>query len=432
MKTLEVRIEWLDAPSVVTPELAATWARYEIWVGDTCITQVETGDGTYRRSVFGSLYPLAEWIATNWWVLNNHIRPSAIDTRYWSWANVSSYSWLRQHNFRAAGDGMPWPNLTVVPEGAVSRLVWRSDSRPLLGPIRFAANGNATLKTDDVLSGLAAVVEHVLERLAESGQKKTQLAEEWSSIASLDDEESAFCTAVARLGLDPFSVSNSVAEEVIEAAASLPEELRGDFLDTADIRSLTDAAAWARQALTAATDASNQPIEDLSIFYAANSAPGSSGPPWALGYAIARKVRQDLAIAATDPFDPSPWVGVSAVNAPSRGIQGIVTVKSSKCGLAFPGFHSNAQRIKFRQAQAIGRIVAEPDRAAFLMSPAHSYNEKVARAFAAELLAPAAGMRVLLGDISDELDTALEQVADSFAVPLLVVQHQYENQLAKT
>jgi hypothetical protein len=59
----DVNIEWLEAPGVTTPELAATWARYEIWVGDRCITQVEAADGTFRRSVYGSIYPLAQWVA---------------------------------------------------------------------------------------------------------------------------------------------------------------------------------------------------------------------------------------------------------------------------------------------------------------------------------------------------------------------------------
>lgn len=73
--SLEFRIEWLDAPGVRAPELAATWARYQIWVNGRCVTQVEEPGGMFRQSVFGSLYPLAEWIASNWWFLIGHVRP---------------------------------------------------------------------------------------------------------------------------------------------------------------------------------------------------------------------------------------------------------------------------------------------------------------------------------------------------------------------
>src|SRR5262249_35717208 len=178
-KGLDVRIEWLDAPSVTTPELAATWARYEIWVGGECATQVEASDGTFRRSVYGSLYPLAEWIAGNWFSLNYHIRPSAIDTRYWTWANLRSHRWLRQHNLRPAGDGRPGLVLKIAAEGPVAGLTWRLDRARRLRPIRFAANGAAWVRTADALESLAEVVNHVLERLAESGLPKTRLVEEW-------------------------------------------------------------------------------------------------------------------------------------------------------------------------------------------------------------------------------------------------------------
>src|SRR6266566_9227740 len=167
--TFGVRIEWLDAPGVSTPELAATWARYEIWVENRCITQVEAADGTFRRSVYGSLYPLAEWIASNWWVLTSHIRPSAVETRYWTWPNVRTYPWLRQHNLRGAGDGMPWPDLTIVTEGAVTCLVWAPDTENDLWPIRFASGGGALVRTDDVTQGIVTFVDNVLGRLAEEG-----------------------------------------------------------------------------------------------------------------------------------------------------------------------------------------------------------------------------------------------------------------------
>src|SRR5215468_10061643 len=139
---LDIRIEWLDAPGISTPELAATWARYQVWVGGRCVTQVETADGTIRRSVYGSLYPLAEWVAAGWWLIASHLRPSAVETRYWSWPNIQAYPWLAQHNLRGADDGMAWPNLTLVPEGNGTRAVWAPDACPGLGGIRFVSVGD--------------------------------------------------------------------------------------------------------------------------------------------------------------------------------------------------------------------------------------------------------------------------------------------------
>ena len=179
-----VRLEWLDAPGVSTPELGSTWARYEIWIGDRCATQVEDSDGMFRRSVYGSLYPLAEWVAANWWVLGHDIRPSAVDSRYWTWPSVRAQPWLAHHNLRAAGDGMAWPNLTLVSEGNITRAVWVPDRDRTLGPVRFVSVGEAWARSEEVTEGLAKLVDHVLDRLAEAGLPKTRLSEEWTEIAT--------------------------------------------------------------------------------------------------------------------------------------------------------------------------------------------------------------------------------------------------------
>src|SRR5215475_4055225 len=217
-----VRLEWLDAPGVSTPELAATWARYEIWVEGSCVTQVEDSDGTFRRSVYGSLYPLAEWVAANWWVLGHDIRPSAVDSRYWTWPSVRAQPWLAHHNLRAAGDGMAWPNLTLVPEGNITRAVWVPERDRTLGPVRFVSVGEAWARSADVTEGLARLVDHVLDHLVEAGLPQTRLWDVWAAVATTDDDEGAFCRIVARLGLDPYAVDGETAADVLRVVESLP------------------------------------------------------------------------------------------------------------------------------------------------------------------------------------------------------------------
>ncbi len=66
---LRFRFDWEPVIEAVrAPELRSTWARLEAWVGDTCITLVEdVSTGSIRRSISVPLYPLAEWMAFNWW-----------------------------------------------------------------------------------------------------------------------------------------------------------------------------------------------------------------------------------------------------------------------------------------------------------------------------------------------------------------------------
>lgn len=435
--SFDFRIEWLEAPGVTTPELAATWARYEIWLGGRCVTQVETADGTFRRGVYGSLYPLAHWIAANWWLLASHVRPSAIDTRYWTWQNTHTYPWLRNHNFRGAGDGMAWPDLTLVPEGAVTQLVWSQDYSRHLTPVRFASDGSLIIRTDDARTELAAIVGHVIERLAETGLPKTPLTEDWTEIAKADAEERAFCETAARLGLDPYSVDDSTADEIIEIAHQIPAGIVDDFFASADASALAGAAEWARRAMPVAGRAAARAHETLQPIRAALATQvvkpfdaAESERPWTTGYAMARQLRHALAVADTDDFDVSPWVGVGDVSAPAHGLGGFAAVGNNRCGvvLGSQGIGTNAKR--FGQARALGRILARPEQQQFILSSARSHDERVARAFAAELLAPAEGIRQTLDALGKADDGALEAVAQRFRVSPLLVRHQYDNQIA--
>ncbi|HUY51931.1 MAG TPA: hypothetical protein VMV92_40565 [Streptosporangiaceae bacterium] len=432
----ELRIEWLDAPGVSTSELAATWARYEIWVGNRCVTQVETADGTFRRSVFGSLYPLAEWIASNWWVLTSHIRPSAIDTRYWTWPNVRTYPWLTQHNFRGAGDGMAWPDLTLVPEGAITRIVWAPDTERPLGPISFASGGGALVRAEEAKQGLVRLVDNVLDRLAEEGLPKTRLAEEWTAVAKADHDEQEFCSMVARLGLDPYSVNDQTAADVIAIASRLPGELVEDFFDTADASALIEAAEWTRRATAIAERASSKASLSLQPLYDAVASHVEEPAveierPWETGYAMARRVRHELGVSNTDRFDTTPWVGVSDTSAPSNGIQGLTTVRQGRCGLVLGDLRLGRSANSFGKARALGRVLARPQQHSFVLSAARGHDERVARAFAAELLAPAEGIRQSLDVMGKHDDVALEAVARYFRVSPLLVRYQYDNQIAR-
>jgi hypothetical protein len=433
---LEVRIEWLEAPGVVTPELAATWARYEIWLGSRCITQVETADGTFRRSVYGSLYPLAYWIASNWWLLTSHVRPSAVDTQYWTWRNVGNYRWLRQHNVRGAGDGMPWPDLTIVPEGAVTRIAWSSDAHRRLMPVRFASTGYGIVRTDDLRTELGTVVNHVLGRLAESRLPKTPLAEEWSEIGKIDSEEKGFCQTAARMGLDPYSVDDDTANTIIYVATQVPDSILDDFFDSADVTALTAAADWARQAISVASQAAGQARETLrDVHRAVKEAVFTAGDtdadqPWSAGYTMARQLRRELTLDSTERFDITPWVGVGNVDAASHGIYGCASVHDDRCGVVLGAQGLGASTTRFGQARALGRVLAHPGKHEYLLSTARSHDEKVARAFAAELLAPAQGIRAMLDAIGKNDDSALEATALQFQVSPLVVRHQYDNQIA--
>src|SRR5215470_19634858 len=228
--------EWESAPSVRAPEHRATWARIEILVGSEHVTLVEDKDSaSSRRSIYCPLYPLAEWVAYNWWLLQANSRP-AIPVELLKRGSISrqSPSWggARRHCMRSAGDGFLWPNLLIVPEGAETLLRWSPDdgyvpdrrTRYLSQGYRFVPSAVVTY----VLSGL---VESVIARLRDQSVTDVPLIDEWNAIQQADDEEIQFCLAAARLGLDPYSDGDLPEDGLLKAGHELSGDLLNDFLD---------------------------------------------------------------------------------------------------------------------------------------------------------------------------------------------------------
>lgn len=77
MNQLTFDFEWKDPGGARGPELSATWARLEIRVGDVPVTRVDDLRArSVRNAIYGPLYPVAEWIVSNWWSLLYEV-PSA-------------------------------------------------------------------------------------------------------------------------------------------------------------------------------------------------------------------------------------------------------------------------------------------------------------------------------------------------------------------
>lgn len=415
--------EWDRPEGIAAPELAATWCALDIRVDGLPVTLVEDlRGGGLRRAVHTSAYPLAEWLAHRWWLLNEHLRPSAVPSNSWLWRQSPRMTWLQAHNLRGAGDGMPWPDLTLVPEGAVTRAVWWSGPGLAGQPLSFLTAGKAYLPAADVRVVLATFVERVLERLREVGLHNTPLQQEWRALADLDDEERAFAKAAARLGLDPFGVDEGVAEQIEHLAHTLEPDLLDEFLDSAAPDRLPVAVEWLGRARDnhRPVGAGTERIEATDV--------GVSERPWSRGYAAARVYREGIGLEPTDPIDLRERVGLSHIEGDPAGLLGFVGVTEEGVGLVLPSDFTGAATTKFAQARALGLALLTPRRSV-LLDMASTDLVKMTRAFAAELLAPADGIAEYLSVLPAVTDRAIDAIADRYGASPIMVQRQYENQL---
>ncbi len=441
---LQINFEWEPGEQVRAPELSATWARLEIWVGPECVTQVEDVESrSVRRSVYGALYPLAEWVAYNWWLLRADTRPASLQPSLWTYTalrgdRTALNRWLSHHNLRAAGDGFSWPDLTILPEGRSTRLVWRADGAgqsQAQRPVRFIRSGEAWVETQALESTLAHLADSVLTRLSEQGVKETVLATEWESLRHTDAEEADFCLAAARLGLDPYAEGLKVQDSILRASDELDGDVLQDFLSAVDPNRIDEGLRWVAATLRDIRElpAEQGDVTELrnAVWQDGETVPAEGGPrPWETGYRQARQVRRMLQLEPRVPFEFANLMQVRQSDSHDKRLQaagGLSEQRSSVLVLGRP--MPGEQTRHFMQARALWHFLYDPTRS-FLVTAAHTDRQKVERAFAAELLAPAEGIAEWLDlDAGQFVSDDLDAVAERFGVSSQLVRHQVDNQL---
>jgi len=429
--TFELLFDWDEAPGVAAPELKATWAQLQIRVGDRSATAVESETGVLRRSIHVPLYPLAEWIAYNWWFLCHNQRPRGLRDRDLSMSARllrpgADSSWVTNHNLRAIGEGFAWPDLTLVPGEGSHLVVWQGDpTRIPHSRVRFSTSGRAEVDSESLISALAGLVETVTARLIELDERDHPLLAEWQWVKSVEADEADFCVAAARLGIDPADVSDEIADTVVEIGDRLSTQLLDDFLDAASSQSLANDLAWVLESrsLIEASDLTTERLPKLS----ATSVPNQR--PWLLGQRDAVRVRSELGLESVERVSLDPFVALLPRDPASRGIEALGGKSQMGGSTVSLGRQRTEAAQRFAAARAAWRFARGEGE--FLLTSTRTRLQKAERAFAAELTAPAEGIRELLGFVEDgavSLDEVGE-ISDHFGVNEWVVEYQIENQL---
>lgn len=305
--------------------------------------------------------------------------------------------------------------------------------------MRFVAEGERHVASDQAQHALSTLVQSVLTQLHEQGIHDTPLAKEWDAIIEADADETAFCLAAARLGLDPYAVSDEDAARIVRIGEALEESVLDDFLDAVDPARIEDSLRWVERATqrVRTSNAPPQAFAELRAPYEPTEEDVFAARPWEAGYRQARRLRDRLARPVTERFDPDVFVGVGRTP-PDPTITGLGGWSAAHSGVVILGNQLRKPSRRFAQARALWHFVHEPDRPRFLIVPAVTDRHRTERAFAAELLAPAEGIAALLAarHVLVEADHAvvdedqLTGLAQHFAASSWVIRHQIENQLA--
>lgn len=417
----EINVEWSNSTGVTTPELSATWARLSIAVDDRWVTLVERNGGSVGKAIYVTAYPLAEWLAFNWWLIDSDYRPARLSPAMrHSRLRSHASGWQFHHRLALIGEGMSWPDLALVPiDQEAIELTWQARDCESL---RFLTSGQSVIDKKLAQAALSGFIESVVERLDEEGVIDTPLQSEWSAIIALDEAEVDFCRASASLGLDPFMVSDSVAELIDLASNALGPGLFEDFLVATTETTMKVDLDWTKRAI--------DELAPRSGSYMARP-PAKIDPtsPWLEGYQDARRLRGLFDLAPTAPILLDELASVQVVHGGSGHVRAVGTTTSEgSAALAVP-----APIGRFSTARGIFRARQSND--PFLLARHGGMSiQKAERAFAAELLAPSAGLRQLLqpeeGEDAWVDNDRVTELARHFDVSLSVIGHQLQNHFA--
>lgn len=408
--TLRFTWNWEPAPDVRLPEHAATWARLGIEVGGTFATLVEERDGSFgpRKYLDVPTYPLAELLAVNWWQLN-------------ATSHLLSDSGVRLAD---AAEGFPWPDLTLRGErGLLWTQLRQRDKAPEY--VRFLTQGEMVMQADLAIREIARFIDLTVRRLEDQQVSGTLLQDEWATIQASHPEEREFCLLAAAWGFDPYDTPGQVQSMLLDAAGTVKEtSLLADLARVMSLNEIDNATGWLK---IASREMRTQSFVLPELGQMDWSSTGGL-PAWRVGYERARRLRELLGLPGLTLAPVRELVAMRSTKLePPGNVDAVVKLDHFKGGVVVGANTSPAAR-RFVGARALGRRALNPvDGGLSLLTRGPRYGERAERAFAAEFLAPAAGISELLnGNFSDDY---IQRAAQYFKVSSRLIEHQVENQL---
>jgi hypothetical protein len=391
----EFKIEvnnWLSS-TVGDPEVRETIAEISIKVRSFYATEVEDRPAqSVRKSVRGSAYLLASWLASNWWRLRwePDKKPLA--------QNSPSLDWDMSHELGASGGGYVWPPMTLSSDGY--HLFVKCEGREKcadesLSPVRFLNSFAEFVDVSSFESGVSRFIEQVLSRLDARGLHNGPLHELWSEIRTERTQKplESKRRLEALLGVDPDEADTLVAG-LMEWRHKVGEQALEEFAaasGTSGVEEILKATANA-----ATSEHTYSRITEYRKIKERLATIGSlsNRVPWQLGKDAAYAVREIWGLGKKPVMNPDIADRLSineAVLSKARpDIPVAVAIRGSadeQLKLLLKSAHPNRQR--FALARLIGDHIGID--AGDTWKPAtHSVTarQKFQRAFAAEFLCP--------------------------------------------
>ncbi|WP_419837108.1 ImmA/IrrE family metallo-endopeptidase [Candidatus Poriferisodalis sp.] len=424
MSALQFEVQWQDGAGIEGPELAATFASLRILAAESVLTRVDDKRAqTLRDVVYVPVYPLAEWLVSNWWFLA--YEPENL-------LNRDDPAFAHRHRLVTGSDGYAYPDLRLSSAGKLTRLEWERRASEWTR-LDYRSSGSATLDRDQVLTACTDFVDMVMRRLSACGISSSYLQSEWEAVQTTEHDEQAFCATAASLGRDPYDLDEREQSLVLDVGTRLGD-LRTEALPALDPADPLAACIAIHEAMEASKSNTLRLADDL---VGASRRQVGTDRPWLEGYELARDTRAALGLngeALATNANLAAAIGqhpasISRATRPVKSLAaltlvdgvvnpqrpGTVAIGLSETGLA-------GRRFLF--CRALAEVLTAGT--ATILTKARTERQQRNRAFAAEFLAPSASLRDKIADRYVDHDHITE-LADEFGVSPYVIEHQLQN-----
>jgi hypothetical protein len=421
----EITTDWVRLPDV-SPEEAACGAWLGVRHGGLWLTECldSFADGIRRDAPLLSAYPLAEWMAWNWWRLR------------WEPRNTRAPGWGLAHRMRSIGQGYEWPGITVWSDGTRVTSVARPTEPTPPPSVRYIASGAALLPATAFEAAVDAFIGRVLGRLREDGLTDTNLHRIWSDVQAErgDPNRAARRRLEALLGTDPDEGESWMIDRLVQDAISLGSEAVDEL--AAD-HGGTRSRLMTRQDVEEAARSFGFDVADQDRARLGNAVENTvraDVPAWKVGEEAARALRRQESLG-DDPLSDERLAELAGVSCSSLTNGNRVGPMSFRLGGEDGNGGASAQVVlrsprldnrRFDIARLLGDALMQ-QRFERLQpaTRAYTYRQKAQRAFAAELLAPYSAVEAMLDE--EVSDDSVGTVAEYFQVSERVVQTELVN-----
>ena len=415
MNRLQIDFDPIEVPGRASATVAATMARLSISVDGRNVTRVfDKSARTVRDWIITPLAPIAEWIALNWWTLLEE--PSTPSRRGSGFRN--------RHLLRSAEEGFVLPNLQFISEGDAIRVDWEPRATQF-AMIDFQSRGCSRLPKAEVETSLRDFLQRVVGRLEQTDTPAPVLLDAWDAVVETSAAEEVFCRLAGRLGLDPYNLgADDLAMQLMAVADELPPSLLEDFACAVDASQLAAAASWVLQGQQALKRHAGIVNTERCPLPTANGT-NPTDRPWQRGYAVATAFREQQHVPQDQPLTMEAFLPdgtVIAAAAAPRGLDAVIGLPDATIYTA----KSELQSHHFIKARALFATITKHNSSAMLLTSAYTTWQQQSRAFAAEVLAPAAYLKAALSTELVSHEEAAE-IAQTLNVSPWVVEYQISN-----